>query len=71
VQLKIDPKGAFPVTRRKDGISRQAPLMKREWKRQISSNIDESLEQGNQQLGGKECSNMVKQHFDDPVTQGF
>jgi hypothetical protein len=35
VQLKIDPKGAFPVTRRKDGISRQAPLMKREWKRQI------------------------------------
>jgi hypothetical protein len=30
------------------------------------------LKQGNQQLAGrKECSNMLKQHFDDPVTQGF
>ena len=43
MQLKIDPKGAFPVTRRKDGISRQAPQMKREWKRQTNSSA--ALEQ--------------------------
>jgi hypothetical protein len=36
-----------------------------------SGGDDSSEHQGNQQLGRKECSNMVKQHFDDPVTQGF
>jgi hypothetical protein len=36
---------------------------------QISRNRGCSEAENHQQLGRKECSNMVKQHFDDPVTR--